>query len=103
MKYVSKIELLGILVDMTIFICLPLTAAPILINWWLTIIIPTTGLEAIAFALPVTASICAYFIIIFSIIAEKTIILGPYIDKINKKEWDEIKNLPFPYKKHREC
>lgn len=70
--------------------------APLLIIWWLSIIPTANGLEAIVFSLLITVPICTYFIIVFRIIAEKTIILGPYINKIGKKDWDKIKDFPFP-------
>ncbi|MDF1497925.1 MAG: hypothetical protein P1P85_01020 [Patescibacteria group bacterium] len=76
MKCFSGEEKIGILVDIAVLLFLPLAIAGVTIYWWLSIVTPSSSLEAIISALSLSVAGCIYcFIVFHEIMDGKTVIL----------------------------
>jgi len=93
MKCFSGEEKIGILVDIAVLLFLPLAIAGVTVYWWLSIVTPTSSLEAIISALSLSVAGCIYcFIVFHEIMDGKTAILGLlYMNKRDQKKLDKIK------------
>ena len=94
----EKLEKIGWMIDIIVFLFIPMLAVMFLEVWWLSMMPPgMRPSEAIIYTLPISLSAIAYFILALRITQERSrpIIIGRWYTKKLNEEWEKIKHLPI--------